>query len=354
MGELKVERAAGRSLADFGDLSEAERVLLTSSRIGDPADIAETRPENQTPANEVRASFVRFLVLGGDEQAPVHEHGVQLRGAWLTGILDLDHAEVPRPLEIAHCRIERLDATGTKLSSLILHGSKLDGGIRSFNLHCTTSVYMCHGFHATDTVSLKGAMIDGDLFCSEGKFEKAKGYALEWQGLTVGGTLTMPADRGLNNGIDLTDARVAALCDARTTWVGARGWTVLDGFTYGRFSGEGALIDVDDRIRWLDSQLKAHLNSDFLCQPWEQLSSVLRAMGHPAAARKVAMAKQKTAQGSREDTVRRADTAQALRRDCRLRLCTGPADMDPYRDLDRLRLGLFGRLSRQVRNCRIH
>jgi hypothetical protein len=302
----------------------------------------------------VRASFVRFLVLGGDEQAPVHEHGVQLRGAWLTGILDLDHAEVPRPLEIAHCRIERLDATGTKLSSLILHGSKLDGGIRSFNLHCTTSVYMCHGFHATDTVSLKGAMIDGDLFCSEGKFEKAKGYALEWQGLTVGGTLTMPADRGLNNGIDLTDARVAALCDARTTWVGARGWTVLDGFTYGRFSGEGALIDVDDRIRWLDSQLKAHLNSDFLCQPWEQLSSVLRAMGHPAAARKVAMAKQKTAQGSREDTVRRADTAQALRRDCRLRLCTGPADMDPYRDLDRLRLGLFGRLSRQVRNCRIH
>src|ERR1700745_3763038 len=47
-------------------------------------------------------NLVRFLVLGGDEQAPVHEHGVQLRGAWLTGILDLDHAEVPRPLEIAH------------------------------------------------------------------------------------------------------------------------------------------------------------------------------------------------------------------------------------------------------------
>jgi hypothetical protein len=297
--QVRAKRAAGRSLADFGALSEAEQTLLKNCAKGNSADIAETRPATQTPSNEVRASFVRFLVLGGDEQAPVHEHGVKLCGAWLTGVLDLDNAEVSRPLEIAHCRIERLDATGTKLNSLILHGSKLEQGIRSFNFRCTTSVYMCHGFQATDTVSLRGATIDGDLLCTEGEFAPQKGLALQWAGLVVGRTLTLPDGGRIKGGVDLTDARVTALCDSSSTWLGAHASIALDGFIYGRLSGDEALTEVNGRIRWLDSQLPAHLNRDFRRQPWEHLSSVLRVMGHPAAARKIAMTKQNRLRAAR-------------------------------------------------------
>jgi hypothetical protein len=33
--------------------------------------------------NRVRADFLRFLMLGGDKDAPIHEKGVQLQGAWM-------------------------------------------------------------------------------------------------------------------------------------------------------------------------------------------------------------------------------------------------------------------------------
>src|SRR3546814_2310360 len=76
------KRVFGRSLSDFGTLWPAEDALLECSRIGAPTVISETRPEAETKTNRVRAAFVRFLALGGDEQAPVHENGVELQGAW--------------------------------------------------------------------------------------------------------------------------------------------------------------------------------------------------------------------------------------------------------------------------------
>lgn len=77
-------RALGRSLGDFAPLSSAETVLLDAARRGVDAVIATDRPSAETDANRVRADFVRFLALGGVADAPVHEHGVQLIGGWLT------------------------------------------------------------------------------------------------------------------------------------------------------------------------------------------------------------------------------------------------------------------------------
>ena len=87
--------------------------------------------------------------------------------------------------------------------------------------------------------------------------------------LVVGRTLTLPDGGRIRGGVDLTDARVAALCDSRSAWLGAHASIALDGFIYGRLSGDEALTDVNGRIRWLDSQLPAHLNRDFRRQPWE-------------------------------------------------------------------------------------
>ncbi|PTS75302.1 hypothetical protein DBR17_16025 [Sphingomonas sp. HMWF008] len=46
------------------------------------------------------------------------------------------------------------------------------------------------------------------------------------------------------------------------------------------------------RIDWLKLQHDNELTKDFAPQPWEQLISVLRAMGHPGEAAEVAIAKQ--------------------------------------------------------------
>jgi hypothetical protein len=47
---------------------------------------------------KIDAGFVRFLTLGGDESAPVHENGVHLQGAWLEGVLDLGDCDLVRPI----------------------------------------------------------------------------------------------------------------------------------------------------------------------------------------------------------------------------------------------------------------
>lgn len=69
----------------------------------------------------------------------------------------------------------------------------------------------------------------------------------------------------------------------------ADGQLKLDGFTYGRLVGL-APTTAGERIAWLDKQQYAA--ADFRPQPWEQIIGVLRAMGHRAAARDVAIAKQ--------------------------------------------------------------
>lgn len=86
-------RPKGRTLAEFldkdGRLSIAEKKLLEACAIGEPAQIGQGVPGSRASENVVRSGFLRFLCLGGDESAPVHEHGVLVKGAWVEGEIDL-------------------------------------------------------------------------------------------------------------------------------------------------------------------------------------------------------------------------------------------------------------------------
>ena len=75
-------QAKGRSLKEFGELSVAEKEILQGADLGkaifvgikDPNQFK--RPEEKSQANVVRADFLRFLILGGDENTPIHEWGI--------------------------------------------------------------------------------------------------------------------------------------------------------------------------------------------------------------------------------------------------------------------------------------
>lgn len=82
-------RAFGRSLADFAPLLPAEEKLRAACARGEPCKLGDTVPDKASEANRVRAEFVRFLLLGEDEETPVHESGVHLEGAWFEEALKL-------------------------------------------------------------------------------------------------------------------------------------------------------------------------------------------------------------------------------------------------------------------------
>src|SRR5712692_9237120 len=91
-------RPRGRSLVDFGELGAAEKRLLDACAVGRIAQLAAKQPVAESVDNRVRAEFLRFLALGGDEGSVVHEKGVQLVGGWVLGDLDLEFCDVGIPL----------------------------------------------------------------------------------------------------------------------------------------------------------------------------------------------------------------------------------------------------------------
>lgn len=186
------KRAYGRSLADFGTLLPAEQILLAKCAHGEMARIGDAVPVDSSDPNKVvRASFLRFLLLGGDEQAPVHEQGVQLVGAWIQDQLDLTNCLLPHGMTLLECKFdEPFVAIDAHIAGLLnLSGSHLLRGLHADRLRCDSGVFLLNGFQSYAEVRLLGAQIDGSLACSAGQFEPKEGDALSADGAVVKGSI---------------------------------------------------------------------------------------------------------------------------------------------------------------------
>ena len=175
------KRAHGRSFSDFGDLHPAEKILLANCARGEKAKVGDDVPSDGTDTDRVvRASFLRFLLLGGDEQAPVHEKGVQLFGAWIEGQLDLENCLVPHGITLSKCKFHKpIVIRDLHIAGLLsLSGSHLLQGLRADRLKCDSSVFLRDGFRSFAEVLMNAAQIGGSLSCSGGLFENMEGVAL--------------------------------------------------------------------------------------------------------------------------------------------------------------------------------
>ena len=295
----------------------------------------ETRPDVATSANTIRAGLIRFLLLGGDANHPVHERGVMLGGAWISDNLTMYLARCSVRLALRHCHLANAPLlNAATLPELTLIGCALPGLIAD-GLKVTGDVNFCDGFAASDEVKLLGAEIGGDLNCSGGSFANEGGNALSADRLKVkggvflgkkfiangevrllgteiggdlncgGGSFSNAGDDALSadglkvtGGLFLRDAKIEGAVHLATARIGALiddaqcwqpGGHFLDGLQYDRILGP---TDAASRIAWLRKQHPDHLASDFKPQPWEQLIKVLREMGHPYEAGEVAIAKQ--------------------------------------------------------------
>ncbi len=120
----------------------------------------------------VRAGFLRFLMLGGDEAAPVHERGVELSTAWIDGDLDLDGCEVNYPFSLKDCRSDgSLTLRFATTRAIDLGGSRINS-ITAIRAWIGSSAYLNNGFRANGSVSFRGARIDGNLEFDAGEFEE--------------------------------------------------------------------------------------------------------------------------------------------------------------------------------------
>ena len=256
------KRAFGRSLSDFriegattaNGLLPAEEKLLVAVARGEicsvssldwkkPEDLEKLKSDEQW---RIRADFLRFLALGGDNAAPVHEKGVQLARAHIVGDLDLESCEVSAlyivdsyfsgVLTLRDARMRGVNLAGSRVGKIKADRAKIDGSVylregflaegevcllgvevageldcgdSSFKnaartaLNCAGakfkgSVYLCNGFTAEGEVQLLGAEIGADFACVDGNFKNPNGTALSCDGVRVTGSVF------LSDGFDAT------------------------------------------------------------------------------------------------------------------------------------------------------
>ena len=206
------------------------------AELGDQLPDATPEPDD---ALRVRAPFLRFLLLGGDGQAPVHEHGVQLVGAIVEGKLDLAGCRIPHNVYLKRCRFSGLllaqDAAVQGL--IMLEGSCLPKGINADRLQCDGGLFLRNGFRATGVVRLLGALIGGVLACDGGQFEVEEGDALSADGVVVNGSVFF------NSGFKATGAvRLLAALISGNLECGGGQFEVKEGAA---LSADGAVVKGD-------------------------------------------------------------------------------------------------------------
>ena len=180
-------------------------------------------------------------------------------------------------------------------SALMADGAKIAGSV----LH--------NRLKAEGQVGFRGAMIGGNLECNRAQLTNPQGCALLAEAATTGDSVLLRdgfCAHGIVNfrasdiskalewrgtaspekqTVDLRYANVGTLWDDVASWP-APGNLFLDGFTYNRLDNR-APLKAKDRIVWLQQ------HRVFLPQPYEQLASVLRVMGHEEEARGVLIQK---------------------------------------------------------------
>jgi len=180
------------TLQDFEPLKPAERKLLNAAVDGKTCSFAGARPKAATEANEVRADFLRFLALGGDADAKVHESGLRVQGAYIGGAVNLDGARKVGPLWIQDCFIDGefsfsdadtkvVSLDGTAVASIRGDGVMIDGGL------------LLRRARVAAGVQLFGAGITGSLSCSGcrigGRPWRGQRLAMDLATVAIGGNV---------------------------------------------------------------------------------------------------------------------------------------------------------------------
>ncbi|WP_278922088.1 hypothetical protein [Pseudophaeobacter profundi] len=322
--DIEAARAAG-------ELTSAEEKLIDGCLTGTGCVLSDgTRPTAPSDARTIHADLLRYLITGGGDGCVVHDLGVQLAGAYVPEVLDLDYARAKGTTNLDHCYFEQnIYAQYCHFNTLSLQGSALQQGLTAQGAVIVGNVFLREGFSAKGRVAFNSAKIGGQLNCTGGQIEVTEGDALNAQGAQVTGNVFLiegflakgrvdfagakitgqlacvggrfHTEKGaalrlqdtqaayffwsdvteISGGLDLTGAHFDSLVDDPESWERVNDLSLV-GLTYTHITNPG---DTAKRLEWLGKGDTG--NGEFSPQPYTQLAKVLRDMGHDRDARAV-------------------------------------------------------------------
>jgi hypothetical protein len=174
-------------------LSDVEAKVWRAVQTGEVVDLRSGDPEVDRPERggewgphrTVRAEMLSQLLIGGGDAPSPHAKGIRLRGARITGQLDLEAATLRCPLALLDCLIEEVIILDEASALAVRLGGSNLPGLQARQLSTRGDLRFDLGFTTTGEVRLLGAHIGGDVDCTGGTFTNENGPALTADGLSV-------------------------------------------------------------------------------------------------------------------------------------------------------------------------
>ena len=163
-------------------------------------------PEAPVPERTVRAELVRFCMLGGPDAPRLHEKGLRLSGAWVTGTLDLEGCRLPGDVGLIDCRFEAAPILrSAEVGTVYLDGSALPGVVAD-RVHARGSLYL-RAAQVEGTILLTGARIDGEFVLDNSALSAPGGLALDAADIVTRGDVSLRGVR-CRGGLSLDGGRI--------------------------------------------------------------------------------------------------------------------------------------------------
>jgi len=295
MTDFQIYRPSLDEILDGTPLTPAEERLLAACKIHGTVSFAGEVSEEATPENSIRGGLIRYLMMGGCDEHQPNAKGVGVRGAVITGLLDLRGCRSPLNLHLAACRFTLAPLlVDAEIGGLLLSGSHMPG-LDAQRLLLKRSVFLREGFHATGHVDFLGATIGGQFICNKGEFHAD----LILRGVDVGADLVLKDVKCISGDLELRNANVGSLVDDLESWLLPKR-LYLEGFHYGKLRSD---MSVSDRIKVLENHASGFIDTTFHSQPDTHLANYYQKSGQRQAAARVLF--------DREKRLARAELAQS-------------------------------------------
>ncbi|WP_217207867.1 membrane-associated oxidoreductase [Streptomyces sp. AC550_RSS872] len=150
---------------EINDLTPAELRVWQAFATGAEVDFREGAEPEGAPERTLRAGVLRTLLLNGPRE-PGEIVALKVRGALVTGLLDLRYATVDSVIHLTHCRFESApDLVGAQLRYVSLRDSELPGlSVTRARIDGSLRLTRCRFDGA---VRLDGTQIAGVLFLDD-------------------------------------------------------------------------------------------------------------------------------------------------------------------------------------------
>ena len=173
-------------------------------------------------ANVIRGEVIRFFACGGDRDNPVSGRAIHLQGGWISGRVNLSHANIPVALGFHHCHFDDdVYMRHAECIALYMNGCCLAKGLAGYGMKVKGGVFLRRfprndvpcDFLAKGEVQLTGAHIGGDLDCRGGKFERPDGVALSAERVVVKGDVRLSRGFSAEGGAHFMGADIGGQLD---------------------------------------------------------------------------------------------------------------------------------------------